>query len=102
MRLPKWIREGTFTEPWEEAPDRGDMVTLRVDFVKDLSTGDGEEWSCATLAGRTHNVFENAVTAMVSPTSKLCPPELAGHWDVELQRDDEDQPWKLVSMVRRK
>jgi hypothetical protein len=101
MNLPPFVREGTFTQAWADAPQRGDRVVVRVDFTEELATGDGEEWSHALLGGRANQTDEQSVAAMVSALSKHCPPELAGYWDVVLTRDDEGQPWALVKMAKR-
>src|SRR5882724_5264295 len=95
--IPRWVKDGTFTEAWDDAPQRGDTVEVRVEFADALETGDGEEWSQALLRGRASQADEHEVTALMAAISKLCPKELEGHWDVRLVRDAEDQPWKLVS-----
>ncbi len=101
-QVPRWVKEGTFDEEWEDAPQRGDTVQVRVEFTEDLESGDGEEWSHALLKGRASQTDESTVTAMVSPTSKTPPKKLEGFWDVKLVRDGEGQPWRLEVMTRRK
>jgi len=100
--VPRWVKEATFDEEWEEAPERGDTVQIRVEFTEDLESGDGEEWSHALLKGRASQTDEMTVSAMVAPTSKAPPKKLAGFWDVKLVRDGEDKPWRLEVMTRRK
>src|SRR5262245_60968855 len=101
-QLPRWVKDGTFDGEWEDAPQRGDTVQIRVEFTEDLDAGDGEEWSHALLKGRASQTDEMNVTAMVSPTSKQPPKKLEGYWDVTLVRDAEDQPWRLMVMTRRR
>ncbi|MBK7857448.1 MAG: hypothetical protein IPJ65_02260 [Archangiaceae bacterium] len=99
--VPIWVAEGTFDEDWPDAPQRGDMVQLVVKFTEDLETGDGEEWSSALMRGRASVTDERSVSALVTATSKLPPKRLAGMWDVTLEREADEQPWKLVKMTRR-
>ncbi|MBL8954628.1 MAG: hypothetical protein JNK82_27875 [Myxococcaceae bacterium] len=100
--LPRWVKDGSFDEEWEDAPQRGDTVQVRVEFTEDLETADGEEWSHALLRGRARQTDEMAVTAMVAPTSKQPPKKLEGFWDVKLVRDGEGKPWRLEQMTRRR
>ena len=101
-QLPRWVKDGTFDQDWEDAPQRGDTVQVRVEFTEDLDAGDGEVWSGALLKGRASQTDETHVSAMVTPTSKVPPKKLTGYWDVVLVRDAEDQPWRLQQMTRRR
>ena len=38
-QVPRWVKEGTFDEEWEDAPERGETVQIRVEFTEDLDAG---------------------------------------------------------------